>query len=301
MNAFWEKIEEGLAGEFNVRALAPALAFWGTGIFLWGWSKGWEDITAYLKDLEATQSITIAVVLLILLELTNWFSDWLKLPLLQFMEGYWKGPLRWLRKSLTDNLDKKLEKKRVRLAVLAAKEAMTEEEEKEYKKLEAEDESYPQNKQFLLPTKLGNLLRVSELYSNRVYGLEILTVFPRLWLVLPEGVQTEISEARLYLDNMVKMVMLGIGLFIWSFINPWIIPVGVLIIVWGYFRAAQAAETYGLMLRAAFDLYRFDLFKQLHLTPPESPVDEIAFGTKVTQALARGLKDSTISFKHPSK
>lgn len=301
MNAFWAKIEEGLAGEFNARTLTPALAFWGTSILLWGWSNGWENITAYLLELEATQGITIAVVLLIVLELTNWISDWLKLPLLQFLEGYWKWPLRWLRTSLTENLNEKLIVKRTRLAALGSQATMTPEEEKEFKKLEAEDESYPQDKQFLLPTKLGNLLRASELYPHRVYGLEILTVFPRLWLVLPEGVQTEIAESRQHLDNMVKIVMLGVGLFIWSFITPWIIPVGVLIIVWGYFRAVQAVDTYGLMLRAAFDLYRFDLYKQLHLSLPEKPADEIAFGIEVTQALGRGIKDSTNPFKHPGK
>lgn len=119
--------------------------------------------------------------------------------------------------------------------------------------------------------------------------------------VLPEGVQKEVSEARQHLDNQVKMVILGIALFIWIFISWWIIPIGIAIAIWGYSRAVAAAEGYGLLLRSTFDLYRFDLYKQLHLDPPKSPSEDIEFGVKVTQALARGFKVEDFKFKHPEK
>lgn len=301
MNAFWEKIEEGLAGEFSLRALSPALAFWGTGVVLWGLTNGWEEVTDFLMNTDVTQGFVLAVGLLFLLELSTWFGNWLKLPVLQFLEGYWRRPLRWFRKRMTDRVEQELRSKRIRLDELARKEEikLTEEDKNEYRKLEAEIDRYPEGNEFLLPTRLGNLMRSSELHPYRVYGLEILTVFPRLWLILPEAVQKEVSEAREHLDNQVKMVILGIALFIWSFIAWWIIPIGVAIAIWGYRRAVAAAEVYGLLLRSTFDLHRFDLFKQLHLDLPTSPTEEIEFGVKVTQALSRGFKDFT--FKHPEK
>lgn len=303
MNAFWEKIEEGLAGEFNLKALSPALAFWGTGVVLWGLTNGWEEITDFLIGMTVTQGIVLAVALLWLLELSAWIVNWLKLPVLQFLEGYWRRPLRWFRKRMTDRVEQELRSKRIRLDELARKEEinLTEEDKNEYRKLEAEIDRYPEGNEFLLPTRLGNLMRSSELYPYRVYGLEILTVFPRLWLILPEAVQKEVSEAREHLDNQVKMVILGIALFIWAFIAWWIVPIGIVIAFWGYRRAVAAAEVYGLLLRSTFDLYRFDLFKQLHLDLPTSPAEEIEFGVKVTQALARGFKAKDFIFKHSEK
>jgi hypothetical protein len=98
------------------------------------------------------------------------------------------------------------------------------------------------------------------------------------------------------------MVILGIGLLVWSFIAWYIaVPLGLLVVLWGYFRAIQAADTYGLLLRSGFDLYRFDLFKQLHLSPPKTPGEEFEFGMKVTQALGRGFKVEDFTYKHPEK
>lgn len=304
MNTFWEKIEEGLAGEFKLRALTPALAFWGIGLVLWGLAKGWDKITDFLTSINATQGIILAVGLLFLLELSTWFGNLLKMPVLRFLEGYWRmWAVKHLREWMTERVDRNLVQKRLQLDKLSLKDdgELTIEEKREFKKLETETNRYPEGKEFLLPTQLGNLLRASEQYSHRVYGLEILTVFPRLWLIMPEGVQKEVSEAREHLDNQVKLVMLGVALFIWSFIAWWVIPIGIAIGFFGYWRSLRAAETYGLLLRASFDLYRFDLFTQLHLDLPDSPEDETEFGIRVTQALARGFKNPEIVFKHPEK
>lgn len=301
MNVFWDRIEEGLAGEFNLRALSPALAFWGTGLVLWGFSKGWGEIIDFLMDIGVAQGVALALGLLVLLELTTWFANRLKLPALQFLEGYWRWPLRWLRKRLVSRVQNELAAKRMRLDTLARKEVdeRTEAENQEFRTLEAETDRYPEGNEFLLPTRLGNLLRASELYSYRVYGLEILTVFPRLWLILPEGVQDEVGAAREYLDEQVKIVILGFGLIVWAFIFWWIIPIGVLVALLGYWRAVQAAEIYGLLLRSTFDLYRFDLYEQLYLPLPANPLKEIEFGTRVTQSLARGFKDKALDFIRP--
>jgi hypothetical protein len=304
MDKFWDKIEEGLAGEFNLRALSPALFFWGTGFLLWGLTRGWDQISDFLTNINVTVGVILAIGLLFLLEISTWVSDWLKLPVLQFLEGYWRRwPFKIIRERLTERIDKELQPKRMRLDQLALKEdhELSKEEKKELSRLEAETNRYPEGKEYLLPTQLGNLLRASEQYPYRVYGLEILTIFPRLWLILPENAQKEVSEARAHMDNQVKMIILGFALFLWAFLAWWIIPIGILIAVWGYRRAVGTAETYGLLMRTTFDLYRFDLYKQLHLDLPKSPAEDIEFGIRVTQALARGLKPKEIVFKHPEK
>jgi hypothetical protein len=298
MNTFWKKIEEGLANEFSLRTLTPTLAFWSVGVFIWGFKNdgGWEEITDILNGLRTTQAILFALALLFLLQFTNWIADFLKSPLLRFMEGYWAWPLAWLREKRIIKIKNDLVEKRIQLAKLAALEEMTGDQEREYAILEAKSNRHPEENEFILPTQVGNLIRASEQYSNRIYGLEIVTIFPRLWLVLSEGVQGEIAETRLHLDNQVKIVLFGTALLGWSFLSLWTIPLAVVIVIWGYQRTLNASEVYGLMIKAAFDLYRFDLFTKLHFKLPKKASEEIIFGIKVTQALSRGFKD--ITFEH---
>ena len=59
--------------------------------------------------------------------------------------------------------------------------------------------------------------------------------------------------------------------------------------------------TFFPLLRSTFDLYRFDLYKQLHLDLAKSPSEEVEFGVRVTQALACGFKAEDFKFKHTEK
>ena len=50
----------------------------------------------------------------------------------------------------------------------------------------------------------------------------------------------------------------------------------------------QAAQVYGDLLKAAFDLYRFQLYESLHWPKPTTPDDERVSGESLTGYLWHG-------------
>ena len=74
--------------------------------------------------------------------------------------------------------------------------------------------------------------------------------------------------------------------------NVWIylISGGVFVFTAAFFYNASlpAARQYGALIRSAYDLFRFDLIKQLRLTLPKHSGQEIDLWTKWTRLVALG-------------
>jgi hypothetical protein len=54
-----------------------------------------------------------------------------------------------------------------------------------------------------LPTRLGNILTAFEGYSERVYGLDAIFYWPRLWGILDKDLRSELSTAQAMTDSAV--------------------------------------------------------------------------------------------------
>lgn len=199
--------------------------------------------------------------------------------------------------------------------------------QEEISKLEALLDKYPINTELLLPTRLGNVLRASEEYPYIRYGLEPITVWPRLWLLLSENTKKELGLTRQILNERMRIFTWSLAaLFLWTPfaflialrqqnlfeglitlpLSNWaqfllfllLVFLGALITYWGLL---PAASVYGNLLRATFDLNRFALYKALSLPLPTSPDNEKSHGMNITMYLKRGMfaePDTDILFQH---
>jgi hypothetical protein len=216
---FWDKLAEGLAGQWTAQALGPALAFWGGGLLAWAWRYGWQPLLDWLVALNNTAAyIALAVGGLVLLAASSAAMTWLQLTALRLAEGYWPGPFRRLRFALARRLEKRLQVKDERWQQLAdvEPEQRTAEQQAEYARLDAELTGYPVDPRHLMPTRLGNLLRAAEEYPRVRYGLATSVCWPRLWLLLPKETQEALSAARQGLNSAARLFFWGLLFAVWT-------------------------------------------------------------------------------------
>jgi len=95
-------------------------------------------------------------------------------------------------------------------------------------------------------------------------------------MCLPPHARAAIDTARQDLDRGVEWFSWAALVALWAILLPgwWPLLAVVLAIVLTcicYSRLLGLAQTFALLFRSAYDLYRFDLYAQLRLCPPASP------------------------------
>ena len=230
-------------------------------------------------------------------------------PIVRLYEGYWnEGKLKRLaiahhqkKKNKYARITRREELKAEYKALIAEKEASVDERRRDsideqileidnQKRLEekrAKDACYytfPLDDELLKPTRLGNVLAAAEEYSYQVYRLDAVIWWPRLAALLPESFRIQVDIA---LTPMLAVLNLSI-IFTFSALiegcllldqHQW--PLCVLIFLIGlglawicYLSSINQAAVYGRFVRVAFDLYRHEVFKQMHIPVPDNPVEE---------------------------
>ncbi|MDJ0707492.1 MAG: hypothetical protein QNJ46_29815, partial [Leptolyngbyaceae cyanobacterium MO_188.B28] len=151
-------------------------------------------------------------------------------PAIKLIEGYWPDwfayiPLlgRWLNRSnRIQKIAKELEKKRQKFGRLKQKYAgskLSSSKEIELINLDNDiEERFPPNKDHIMPTSLGNLLRAAEDYSSENYGLEINHVLPRLLLIVPDKFRKDIEESNEAIGRRIHLLIWGVFFLICSFL-----------------------------------------------------------------------------------
>ncbi len=288
---FWDKLAEGLAGQWTAQVLGPALAFWGGGLLAWAWRHGWQPLFNWLAALNNTAAyIALAVGGLMLLAASAAVMSWLQLSVLRLAEGYWPGPLRRLRFALARRLANRLQALEERWQELAdiPPEQRTAEQQAEYARLDAELARYPVDPRHLMPTRLGNLLQSAEEYPQVRYGLTMSVCWPRLWLLLPKETQEALTNARERLNSATRLLAWGLLFAVWTVWAWWAAPVTIAAVIAAYWGMLGAAGVYGDLLRAAVDLHRLALYEALRWPLPSGPDDEPAHGRQLSEYLFRG-------------
>jgi hypothetical protein len=200
------------------------------------------------------------------------------------LEGYyWPW---WLSAPLRERQNRRIDRQTQELAALAAKPARTPREEVRFRVL-FERLKYvlslaPGQRQL---TRLGNVLRCYELRPQQKYGLDALHCWPHIWLMLPDTARKELGEARDRLDRDVHLWQWGLLFLVWTPWACWAAALSLVLMLSAWRRLEEAADVYGRLLETVFDLYRWDLYRALHLTPPEEIAKEAALGTQVTAYL----------------
>jgi len=302
LGGFWDSVAGKLADRFLALS-GQALVFWVGGLLAWasahGGLRSLDGPERRLAGYSAPGQVAALVVALLLAAASAIVVQRLTLPVLRLLEGYWPRPASPLRDRLISSGARRAEAARDEIQKLAGPVhdgTATRQQRDRYVRLDTRLRHLPTTAR-LLPTPIGNTLRAAESRPADKYGLDAVSLWPHLWLLMPDTARRELAGARTALDASVDTIiwsLLFTGFAVWS---PWAVPVGLgvaalALLVWVPARAA----TFAALLETAFDLYRQDLYAQLRWPLPATPHDERGEGRRVTTYLLRGSDADTPVF-----
>ena len=141
--------------------------------------------------------------------------------------------------------------------------------------------------------RLGNLVESYTTYSYSRYRIEPEAFWPHLQAHLGDKIRDLLTDARVTFDfALSNATLFAIYALLCLIGGPWLYPhiawfglsmAGVLVSVAAYVIAVGAAEEFGDLYRAAWDLHRTDLLRALRRTPPQS----LALELKMWEELSR--------------
>lgn len=223
-------------------------------------AAGWTTTVRWWSGLGAEVQVTLAGLVLAAALLASRLIAVLRVGLTRIYEGYWEALPYGGRLA---------ERCRTRFTAAAADEPM---------RGDHRSHLYPADESRLMPTTLGNILRGAEDHSRDRYAIDGVTTWPRLYATLPETFHQAFASAAGDLDLMITVSGLGLvfsllGGALGTALLPWY---GALLCCWsgllvawaGYRGAVRAAEPYGELFRAAFDVYRWTLLDTMGLRRP---------------------------------
>lgn len=257
-----------LERRFLLNAFFPSLIFWGLLIVVC--FAGPSDLTSTAKSFREQEVTGQVFEIIIFIVWVTLFSNVMASQvnnILRFYEGYWNFPFsQFFHSKGQGSHQAQLQKVKSQLSSDPAA----------YEKIYL---GYPWKSTEVMPTRLGNILKNAELYPKDRYKIDAVLIWPRLYNLLPEHFVQTIAEARSGLDFMLTISSLA-GLFA-LLAGGYLLLVGAawwlfLLCFWGgmtisylaYKSALSNALLYAQQIKAAFDLYRKELFKQMNLVLP---------------------------------
>ncbi len=122
-------------------------------------------------------------------------------------EGYHWLPSRQKRK---EKMLAAYDKIQSEITALQEKVEATEQENEKLIELEqAFADYFPRERESVLATRLGNAIRAFESYPDRVYGLESIAVWPRLYLLLDVDEREVVAESKSIFDFWLNLSLVG--------------------------------------------------------------------------------------------
>jgi hypothetical protein len=244
-----------------------------------------------------------AALLVLGVLIASFLAQPFQLALVRLLEGYWGhgavgGRLRALGVARQGRrlraLEAQLGPARTREEALAQVPADT-----------VRGQLFPPDPQDLLPTRLGNALRSGERRAGRAYGLDAVTIWPRLYPLLPDPVRSLVDDRRDQLDlaaRLVAVFLLAAGAsFVLLLSHGWwlLVPVACAgLAALAYRGAVAAAVAYGDQLCAAIDLHRFELLRALHVPLPATLGEERATNEQLVALLRDGTASGELPYAH---
>lgn len=161
------------------------------------------------------------------------------------------------------------------------------------------DAFFPDARDKLLPTRLGNTVRAFERYSNSRWNLDGITIWPRIYAVLPDDERNIHVDAQIDLYVFVNAsfgaLIVGICLIVDKALNraapavEWPLYVIPFVVSYIIYRAAIApAVNWGLAVRSSIDMHRLEVYARLGVRDPTSFSDERVLAEKISQLLLFG-------------
>lgn len=165
---------------------------------------------------------------------------------------------------------------------------------------------FPSNRTSVLPTRFGNVIRSFEDYPRRQYGISAITIWPRLIAKIDKDYAATIDDSKVGLDFMMNgsalsglftLLLVIVGLVYRSPLNNrrsiviWLIEIAAFALLSHlmYRGSINRAAAYGGKIKASFDLYRWDLLKQLgYSRTPTRVAEEHALWENISKFLIYG-------------
>jgi hypothetical protein len=156
------------------------------------------------------------------------------------------------------------------------------------------------------PTWIGDRLRACQVRIEQVYGLDLNVAWPRLWLIVPDVVRTELGTAR---DAFSAAARLTAWAVLYLILAIWWWPAALIAMITGVVAIGKARIATGNLtdlVESAVDLYNHDLAAQLGEETTGVPAQVIgqrdhrahAQGPLGSEVTSRGLKTSGITNEH---
>ncbi|MEV0233488.1 hypothetical protein [Nonomuraea sp. NPDC050786] len=313
MDKFWEGAAAKLADRFGAAA-GPALVFWVCGAL--AWVRGHGRLTdpagpaarglAWLAAQPGPVQITILLAVLAAVVASAVLVQQLTLPVLRLLEGYWPARIERLTRALADRhvtaarSDVDAWQELAPRVLADGAQPGDRAELRRFQTLDRRIRRRPAHPVQMMPTRLGNVLRAAETRPVDKYGLDIVAVWPHLWLVLPEQTRTELAAARLRLDAAVAACIWTVAYLVFTPWTLWALLALPAVVLVHRFWLVRRAEHYADLVETTADLYRAHLYRHLDWPLPASPREEKATGRAVTSFLVRGSDSSTPLYRRPA-
>ncbi|MFH2107765.1 MAG: hypothetical protein ABII93_03770 [Chrysiogenia bacterium] len=231
------------------------------------------------------KQIFVLVTFLLLITLIAYIVHGVSYYLMRIFEGYWP---KWLRQLFQKRVIKKWKK------LCDARRIEAEKGSDRYSSLQARIYfGYPAEEKFFLPTCFGNIIRSAEMYPRTIYGLDGVFWWPRLFPLIPEVIQDNLNENLIAMITLIHFSCLSFFLGVFSFFHffcqgefyfgrqtprgwiAWGIFIALSLFSWLAYKGIMAkANSYGLLIRSSYDLYRFQLLSALNFDLPRTPLEE---------------------------
>jgi uncharacterized repeat protein (TIGR01451 family) len=144
----------------------------------------------------------------------------------------------------------------------------------------------------VLPTRLGNVIRSFENYPRRQYGIWAVTLFPRFVAKIPKEFAAVIDDAKSMLDVLLHLSFLSLLFSLIVLVTTEsiaCIAIGLVLSAMFYAASVGRASEWGQLVRASFDLYRWDVLRDLGFTSrPATMLEERALWNEISRQLAFG-------------
>jgi hypothetical protein len=293
LGSFLEDLGGKLTERWAANLVTPAFLFWLGGAAAWVYRHGWDPRLRRVVDPSQVGSFSLIAGGLVVLLVSATLAQRCAPAVIRFLEGYWPRSLSSLRSALVHLHEGKQALQEERFQVLAAQVEggrISPRLREEYVRLDSLLRRIPDVPGERMPTRLGNILRSAENTSSDKYGLDSIKCWPRLWLLLPEGVKADISESRSGLNAGAVAWLWSVLFIVWTVWAWWALVAGVICAIVSYAWMVNAAQTYGDLIESVYDVYRGELYKALRCRLPAILTDEKRSGRALTEHLWLGVE-----------
>jgi hypothetical protein len=158
---------------------------------------------------------------------------------------------------------------------------------------------FPQEEEDLLPTRLGNTIRAFEQHPNVRWGLDGVTIWPRIDALLSADERELHVDAKIdlyvFINASLGASIVGVCLLVDKATNVtdpvagWAFYAIPFVVAYALYRASVGpAAIWGDAVRASFDLHRLEMYEKLGIRDPKSFSDERQMAVRINQALLYG-------------